>query len=398
MVRTLGRADIPVAIVCKDRRANVARSRHCRAVVVAPSFLEDPISAVRAIADWARAQPARPVIFYQGDHDLLALSRQRDLLCDVAHLLLPRASLVEGLAEKLCFAGLAERADLPVPRSRALVRGPSFEASARDWDIFPCVIKPALRSRWFESKVISRTVAAPQKALRVEDRRELEALLPLLSTHESDFLIQAAIEGGEDRIVSYHAYVREDGELAAEFTGRKLRTSPRRYGLSTYVEITDDPAVKRIGRMVVERLGFTGVLKIDMKQEERTNRLYVLEVNARFSLWLHAGAIAGVNIPELVYRDAVEPSRKSVRPRARPGVRWMSLRADLRAYPEHRNADGLTRATWLTQALTASMNEDLTLSDPLPGLLTVAEIVERRVARLVSPWKRRARAFSPEAD
>src|SRR4030095_523869 len=104
-----------------------------------------------------------------------------------------------------------------------------------------------------------------QKALRVENRQELLALVPLIEAHETSLVLQAAMQGGEDRIVSYHAYVRPSGEVVTEFTGRKVRTSPRRYGVSTCVEITDDPRLKRLGRELMERLEFSGVLKIDFK-------------------------------------------------------------------------------------------------------------------------------------
>src|SRR5439155_1128342 len=84
-------------------------------------------------------------------------------------------------------------------------------------------------------------------------------------------------------------------EVMGEFTGRKIRTAPRRYGFSTYVEITDEDEVRRLGHSILERIGFSGVAKVDFKREPRTKRLYLLEINPRFNLWHHAGAAAGVS-------------------------------------------------------------------------------------------------------
>ena len=53
---------------------------------------------------------------------------------------------------------------------------------------------------------------------------------------------------------------------------------------------------------IVERLALTGVAKLDFKRDPQGN-LRLLEINPRFNLWHHAGAIAGVNIPALVYAD-----------------------------------------------------------------------------------------------
>ena len=47
---------------------------------------------------------------------------------------------------------------------------------------------------------------------------------------------------------SYHAYVDESGATPGEFTGRKIRTLPPRYGHSTAVEITPLPDVAELGR------------------------------------------------------------------------------------------------------------------------------------------------------
>ena len=54
-------------------------------------------------------------------------------------------------------------------------------------------------------------------------------------------------------MVSYHVYVDEKGEVAAEFTGRKIRTIPAEYGHTSSLTITDDPEVARLGREVCRR-------------------------------------------------------------------------------------------------------------------------------------------------
>jgi ATP-grasp in the biosynthetic pathway with Ter operon len=66
--------------------------------------------------------------------------------------------------------------------------------------------------------------------------------------------------------------------------------------------MTDAGDVRRTGREVVERLALTGVAKLDFKRDLQGN-LRLLEINPRFNLWHHRGAIVGVNIPALVYAD-----------------------------------------------------------------------------------------------
>jgi D-aspartate ligase len=153
-----------------------------------------------------------------------------------------------------------------------------------------------------------------------------------------------------------------------------------RYGLSTCVEISDDPEVAQLGRWVLERMGFCGVAKVDFKRDVKSGRLYLLEVNPRYNLWHHPGAVAGVNIPALVYRDLTGP--RAIRPSshvARPGVRWMSARDDLRALREHRAAGQGSFLRWLWQLATADITEDFLPRDPLPGLLELRALLRRKL-------------------
>jgi predicted ATP-grasp superfamily ATP-dependent carboligase len=297
--------------------------------------------------------------------------------------MLPPAPLVEDLVDKLRFAALAARLLLPAPHTVTLLRseaGETADSRTAGWKDFPCVLKPAVRTRWFGSSLLGER--GNQKALLIRDRAELERALPLLDAHETDFILQAAIAGSEDRILSYHAYVRPGGEVVAEFTGRKVRTAPRTHGLSTYVEITDDPEVKRAGRSALERIGFAGVAKIDFKRSADDERLYLLEINPRFNLWHHPATVAGVCLPELVYQDCLEPGSARAPGPVRSGVRWIAAREDLRALDEHRAAGEVSRIGWLRQVLAADINEDLSLRDPLPGLFELAGIARRRFERI----------------
>ena len=378
LVRALGRAGIPVAVATREPDSNVRLSRYCTAVVPTPSWVENPEAALAAIIAWGKQQREAPVLFYQGDHDLLAVSRGRERLMPHLRCVLPPAELVEGLVDKLRFAALAEQRKLPVPLTRTLHRGRGVADELRRWNCFPCVLKPATRSPRFAE------VGRGQKALRLQSPSELENLVATIERYDTDFILQAAVEGGEDRIVSYHAYIRPGGQMVADFTGRKLRTAPRLHGFSTYVEITDDDEVRRLGRSILEKLGFSGVAKLDFKRDSSDDQLYLLEINPRFNLWHHAGAVAGVSIPALVYRDCVEPGVAKPAGPVRPGVRWMSLRDDVRASREYRAAGELSFARWLVEMATVDVNEGFLLRDPLPGLADAGEIVRRRLAGLLS--------------
>jgi predicted ATP-grasp superfamily ATP-dependent carboligase len=338
LVRALGRGGIS-SVVVADRRDTIRYSR----------YVTDVIERVDL---WDRS--GLP-LFYDSDDALQFVSRNRERLAERYRFVIPDEELVEELLDKGRFQALAERLDLPVPRSRVLGGG---DANG-DLDLrFPVVIKasPYRDRRWEE-------VGLSSKVLRVDDAGALREALRRLESTGLELIAQELVPGPEDRIESYHVYVDSEGEVAAEFSGRKIRTAPREFGMSTALVTTDDPDVIRAGRDAVERLGFRGVAKLDYKRGP-DGRLHLLEVNPRFTLWAHVGAVAGVNLPATVHADLTGRERPPAG-RARPGVRWIWPRADAAAARD----DGISFPAWLVWALRAETNAAFALSDPAPYLV-----------------------------
>jgi predicted ATP-grasp superfamily ATP-dependent carboligase len=374
VVRALGRARVPVAIVHGEANRHLSLSRYVAHALLPNGTVLDTLERFAI----TRLEP--PVLYFDNDDDLLLVSRHRARLAPCFRFVLPPPTLVEDLVDKNRFAVLAGRLSLPVPETHVVVAGTATrDDGARAWRRFPCIVKPSVRTRWFGERLCGRVIGT-QKALEVGSRGELDALLPALEAHGGDFVLQQLIAGGEAHVVSYHAYVR-DGVVVADFTGRKVRTTPRAFGMSTCIEITDEAHVRALGRDVLERLGFSGIVKLDFKEDPRTRRLHLLEANPRFNLWHHPGALAGVNLPLLVYRDLVAPGCvRAGEVKARAGVRWMAAGRDWHALREHRAAGALTALGWLRELKRADIIEDLCWNDPLPD-----------AARLLSRWIGRAR-------
>jgi D-aspartate ligase len=141
--------------------------------------------------------------------------------------------------------------------------------------------------------------------------------------------------------VSYHVYVDDTGEIAGEFTGRKIRTIPAEYGHTSSLTITDDADVTRLGREVCRALDLRGVAKIDFKYGP-DGCLHLFEINARLTLWAHPGARAGVNLPAIMYADLVgRPRPDSTRTRSH--VDWVHPKDVLAA-----RAHGMSTMQWLS--------------------------------------------------
>ena len=320
---------------------------------------------VAELVQFAQAQNERPVLFFEEDEQLLFISRHRERLAKAFRFVIADAPLVENLLDKGRFAALAKRHGLSVPAALRF-HPPSTEPTDLDLE-FPIIIKPLNRiGRWNETFGL-------RKALAAESPDALRQLWPHLQGMNVDLLAQQLIAGAETQMESYHCYVDARGNVAADFTGRKIRTYPVAYGHTTALEITDAADLRRQGQIAVERLGLTGVAKLDFKRD-RAGRLHLLEINPRFTLWHHAGAVAGVNIPALVYADLTGTPRPHVT-RAKAGVRWCRVWKD---FPAARQSH-VPLTTWLSWALGCEAKSSLSWNDPLPVVNAALHLVAARL-------------------
>ena len=351
LLRALGLAGIPCVVVAAP--GEPARySRFARAVLDWADAWERPAELVELLERFAAAQAAPPVLFYEEDRELLLISRYRERLSRHFRFVVPDPVLVEDLVDKGRFQALARRLDLPVPAARVL--DPSVDPVPLDVQ-FPVALKPIVRrgDQW-------TPIGGAAKALRLDSPLALVSYWPRLAAAGIPVLLQQLIPGPETCIESYHVYVDDHGETVGEFTGRKIRTWPPAYGDSTALVITDAPEVTTLGRDLVRKLGLRGVAKFDFKRAP-DGRLYLLEVNPRFTLWHHLGASAGVNIPALVYADLAGLPRARVQT-ARAGVRWCKPWGDVAAA----RAAGIPFLRWLPWALRCEVKRIVAWDDPMP--------------------------------
>jgi D-aspartate ligase len=352
MVRALGVAGVDCALFGFADEAG-RYSRHVRAALPWIDPWEHHEELVAALLAFARGQPDPPVLFPQTDATVLLASRSRDRLREALRLVLADHELIEQLMDKSRFQALAAEQDLPVPPAQRLGPGPGVSPPTLEVP-FPLVVKPIVRTPGWTG------LAGSSKALHVLDAEGFAALWPRLGDVGTELVAQELVRGPESCIESYHAYVDASGAVAGEFTGRKIRTFPADYGHSSSVEVTALPDVAELGREVLARLALKGVAKLDFKRDAR-GRLHLLEVNPRFNLWHYPGALAGVNLPALVYADLTGRERPPVAASPRT-IRWCDPLLDLRAA----RAAGITPLAWLRWAGRCEAISGLAWQDPMP--------------------------------
>lgn len=378
-LRALGRSGIPALVASADPHDFAFRSRYCRERRVISS-VRTPEQMIEDLVRLGREFAEPPVLFYGDDPTLLAVSRHRERLLPFYRFLMPEREMVEQMVGKVEFAHLARRYDLLAPRTITSAEAVSPEEVRKHISV-PCILKPSLRVGWFQSQAVMDEGGMPQKVLRADTWEEFDRLFAKIKLFSDEFVIQEYIPGGDDCIYSFHAYYDRRSEPLAYFVGRKIRTYPKDAGISTYLELVDEPEVAEMGREILRRLNFVGPVKIDFKKDAARGGYRMLEINARFTLWSYLGSVCGANLPQAAYEDLTGRSVRLQTPH-RTGVRWLSLGNDLRAFiRDYRRSGDLGWSDWISSLRAPKVYDIFSWSDPAPSIVYAKNYLRKALGK-----------------
>ena len=154
--------------------------------------------------------------------------------------------------------------------------------------------------------------------------------------------------------------------MRAEFAGRKLRLAPPHYGMGTYAESIDARDVLDTGRLVFERLGYRGMGHVDLKRDTRDGKLYLFELNPRFSVWTGLDIACGIDFPYYYYLTCI--GEEYVAPRLYAiGRRWLNFETDRKGIKTYVRDRTWTRTRWLASLPRATVWALFAVDDPIPS-------------------------------
>jgi predicted ATP-grasp superfamily ATP-dependent carboligase len=375
IIRSLGRQGYRVIAADADARSPGFRSRYATERLLYPSPEHTPRELAAMLLATARERGV-DLIIPVTDAVILPLSEIRECFEGVCKIAMPDPAALEVVTNKLATIELAERVDVPVPRTalvdtvqEALERGPAL-----GW---PIVLKPQKSRLYREQAAIEAfTVCyAENPAQLAEQMARFEGRCAVL--------LQEYYRGsGQGVELLMHA-----GQPLAAFQHRRLREVPVNGGASAFREsVPLDHELYRQSVRLLEALGWTGLAMVEFKVGAEGPRL--MEINGRVWGSLPLAVKSGMDFParlaELyLYGPPAQPPTET---RYRVGVRARNLELDMVWIASVLR--GKKRYPFLTmprrhQALAALLGlfnpaykfDILSLEDPRPGLAEIARIV-----------------------
>ena len=369
VARALSRAGVPVVALGHETDP-IRWSRH------RDSFIDvgGGRPSQSRFLDWLTENDGGGVVLPCNDDALEVLAEHQEELADRYTVPETDPEIVRALLDKERTYELARAAGVHTPRTITVRSGEDLDEVERTLE-FPCALKPLHSHRFAEH------FGARKKVLVAENRAALDSAFAALE-RVGVTALATEIVPGPDEFVSYYGYLDEGGKPLFDFTKRKLRQSPPRFGLGAY-HVTDwNPEVAEAGRRFLQGIGFRGLAVVEFKRDVRDGRLVVIESNPRFSAATELLQAAGVNVALLVYNRLLGRPLPSCSPYTE-GLHFWIPAADVRAFLGYRSAGELSLWGWARSLMVPQRLPVASFEDPGP-ILGRAGLKLRRAPRRVA--------------
>jgi predicted ATP-grasp superfamily ATP-dependent carboligase len=295
ITRSLGRRGISVLVGEERRGSLAAASRFCADQITYPSPYRQPEAFDRFLCDLVDREQI-DVVVPVSDVTTSAVARHQETLRARCAVSVPSLEAFDLAADKWKLLEQAARCRIAIPETHYLENGGSLpEVLPRV--SYPAVVKPARSRIRTADGWLSTSVAF---AHSVADLRRLYKQHDHLARYPS--LIQERVSG---KGVGVFALCNR-GELCTTFSHVRLREKPPSGGVSVLSEsLAVDPVLRAQARRLLGSLGWHGVAMLEYKQDRRTGRTVLMEVNGRFWGSLQLAIDAGVDFPYLNHQLAL---------------------------------------------------------------------------------------------
>ncbi|CAM03190.1 putative ATP-grasp superfamily ATP-dependent carboligase [Saccharopolyspora erythraea NRRL 2338] len=292
LIRSLGRAGVPMYAVQEHRYAPAAHSRYVRGHWVWRPDAQDVDGVLRGLRGIAERIGRTAVLFPTDDAGAIFLAEHGNSLREWFSFPQPPHDLPRLLAGKYTMYRLCQALGVPCAQA-TMVGSPDEAGEFADRFGFPVVVK--LPTPW-------RNGAGRRSTTIVHDRAELAELCRLPG--DQRLMLQEYLPGGIGHDWFFHGYCDAEARCTASFVGTKERSYPAHAGLTSLGRWAENAELHRHATDLLHRLDFRGIVDLDFRWDARDGQYKLLDFNprlgAQFRLFEDS---AGVDVALAAYLD-----------------------------------------------------------------------------------------------
>lgn len=273
IVRGLGRKGIKVYGIGLSSSEVSFRSRYCtKLFAIDPRH--NPGLLCERLVKFAERDPTKKKVLYPSGDECVAFISEYDAI-------LKKYYLYSNLSWKTAKAFLSKKAfyqlclDSQVPTPRTVFPKSFDEALAFQNSVsYPCFLKPIYYHLWAEEFGLRKGFVCKDK---VEYARNLQKVKHVIG----NIMIQEIVEGPEDRLRMFIAYMDRQGNAHGIFTGRKIRQFPPGFGTGTAFLSSPEPDIMEPSIRLLKRAQYQGMVEVEYKWCQTEQQYKVIEANIR---------------------------------------------------------------------------------------------------------------------
>lgn len=283
------------------------------------SIISDVKALLDSLIEFSQTQSHKPVIIPTSDYFIEFVLLHYAELSQYCYLASGYAGKASTFLDKMKFSNLCIEHGIDAPKvylfdSKADLQHIVSELS------FPCILKPQFIH-------LAKHYLKGKKVVVVNSEQDLLNVADGLPQETGAWFVQEVIPGTESNITLLAGYRSRQGEVIS-FTARKVRQYPPGFGSASLVVSERCEETRALSIQLVEALGFQGIFGAEFKRDPRDNKLKVIEINPRPTLWFHISRVSGVAIAQTAYFDLVGETYETPTPQNNQ-VLWRYYLKDL---------------------------------------------------------------------
>lgn len=359
IVRNLGRSGVKVVTVDYDENSHYGVSKYVKERLIAPHYKNEEEKCVEFLIEYAKKQAHKPVLFPTADLYVEFMEDNFDKLKEYYLWPNEQKGLYRSLMDKQSLLQYTEPLGIKTPEIIPMNAENLYDRVTEELG-YPCIVKPK-DSMPFVNQYRS-------KVFFINSREELIEKIELCKKDGQEVFIQRIVKGPETNCYSFDVYMDKNQNPVSYMTTNKIRQWPINFGASTYAKQHYIPELYDICVPLFKSVKYRGFAEVELKRDERTNTIYLVEVNVRFVNFTELQCHMGMNTPMMYFLDSIGEEYSGVKVEKDMEVYWKYKYEDISAIRAYLKTKQMTIGQIIRDYRFSKVSSTWAWDDPKPGI------------------------------